>query len=213
MFTGIVEKTVTVINIADGPKFRRLTLANQWNDVQSGASIAVNGVCLTVAEPPNGELMFDVVSETLDKTNLGMLKPGDSVNVERAMRLGDRFDGHFVQGHVDGIAKLEHVSIANDQWRLSLQVPKDLSRYLVPKGSVSIDGVSLTIAAVDGHVFEVALIPTTVAATTLTHQQPGHSFNFEADLTVKTIVATLDHLKILPRKGLAAAAAAPFRHS
>jgi riboflavin synthase len=204
MFTGIVEKTLQVVNVADGPKFRRLTLSNQWPDVQSGASIAVNGVCLTVAEPPSqqsgGHLAFDVVAETLDKTNLGMLKPGATVNAEQALRMGDRFDGHFVQGHIDGPAKLVHISIANDQWRLTLEVPKHLSRYLVPKGSVCLDGVSLTIAAVSGDCFDVALIPTTVAATNLTHQQPGYPFNFEADLTVKTIVATLDHLKILPKK-------------
>lgn len=204
MFTGIVEQNLTVANVADGPKFRRLTLSNPWTDVQAGASIAVNGVCLTVAEAPDPakgrELMFDVVAETLEKTNLGLLKPGDSVNAERAMRLGDRFDGHFVQGHVDGPAKLVHVSIANDQWRLTMEVPKPLARYLVPKGAVCVDGVSLTIAAVNGAEFEVALIPTTVAATNLTQAQPGYPFNFEADLTVKTVVATLDHLKLLPKK-------------
>lgn len=206
MFTGIIEKTLNVLNVADGPKFRRITLSHDWPDVQAGASIAVNGVCLTVAEPSigerAGELMFDVVSETLEKTNLGLLKPGDLVNAERAMQVGGRFDGHFVQGHVDGTAALTHTSISNDQWRLTFEVPKPLSRYLVPKGSVALDGVSLTLAAVNGTSFEVALIPTTVAATTLTRKEAGYPCNFEADMMVKTIVSTLDHFKLLPKKGL-----------
>lgn len=200
MFTGIVEKTVRVINIADGPNFRRLTVANDWTDISRGQSIAVNGCCLTVADLPAGELCFDVISETLSLTNLGQLQPGDSVNVERSLRMGDRFDGHFVQGHIDGPAKLLHVSINNDQWRLTLETPPHLSRYLIPKGAVCLDGVSLTIAAVHAKDFEVALIPTTVTLTTLPHKQPGWAFNFEADLTVKTIVSTLEHLKLMPKK-------------
>ncbi len=216
MFTGIVEKTATVIGIADGPRFRRLTLANDWPDVQAGQSIAVNGCCLTVADisplspspgtPGEGrgegpsELGFDVISETLEKTNLGRLKPGDHVNVERALRVGDRFDGHFVQGHIDGTAKLTHVEIEDDQWRLTLEAPKNLLRYLIPKGSVALDGVSLTIASLNLPEFQVALIPTTISLTTLANMQPGWPLNLEADMTVKTIVSTLEHFKLMPRK-------------
>src|SRR3954467_13125198 len=147
MFTGIVEKTVRVIGVANGPKFRRLTLHNTWTDVRNGESIAINGVCLTVADIMPGELGFDVIAETLDKTNLGLLNGGDSVNVERSLRVGDRLDGHFVQGHVDGVAKLLDVKDDGDEWRLTLESPHHLAKYLVPKGSVAIDGISLTIAA------------------------------------------------------------------
>jgi riboflavin synthase len=200
MFTGIVEKIAAVIAIADGPRFRRLTLASEWPDVRLGQSIAVNGCCLTIAELSDGELGFDVISETLEKTNLGRLKPGDHVNVERALRMGDRFDGHFVQGHIDGTAKLAHVEIEDDQWRLTLEAPKNLTRYLIPKGSVALDGVSLTIASLNGPEFQVALIPTTISLTTLASMQPGWPVNLEADMTVKTIVSTLEHFKLMPRK-------------
>src|SRR3954469_865927 len=103
MFTGIIEKTAKVVGVADGPKFRRLTLALRANDVKSGESIAINGVCLTAAEiGSGGDIGFDVIQETLEKTNLALLQAGDDVNVERSLRVGDRIDGHFVQGHVDG---------------------------------------------------------------------------------------------------------------
>src|SRR5687767_14995517 len=106
MFTGIVEQSVPVIGIADGPRFKRLTIANAWGDVRGGESIAINGTCLTVAEINDGKLGFDVVLETLSLTNLGLLHTGDRVHVERALRVGDRIDGHFVQGHVDATGKL-----------------------------------------------------------------------------------------------------------
>jgi riboflavin synthase len=195
MFTGIIEKTVRVIGAADGPKFRRLTLHNTWNDVRHGESIAINGVCLTVAEIMPGELGFDVIAETLDKTNLGLLNGGDSVNVERSLRVGDRLDGHFVQGHVDGVAKLLDVKADGDEWRLTLEAPHQLGKYLVPKGSVTIDGVSLTIAPLRGNVFDVALIPTTLSLTTLGQKQVGWPFNLEADIMVKTVVTTLERLR------------------
>ena len=200
MFTGIVERSVRVIAAVDGPKFRRLILANDWADIQIGQSVAVNGVCLTVAEMSDSELGFDVVAETLGRTNLGALQAGDPVNVERSLRYGDRLDGHVVQGHVDTTAKLKHVNISNDQWRFTLEAPKEVVKYLIPKGSVALDGVSLTIASVAGTEFQVALIPTTVALTTLTHKQPGYPFNFEPDVTVKTIVSTLEHFKLLPKR-------------
>jgi riboflavin synthase len=194
MFTGIIEKTIRVIGIADAPRFRRLTLSNTWNDAKLGDSIAVNGVCLTIAEmPAPDELGFDVIAETLDKTNLGLLNPGDVVNVERSLRAGDRFDGHFVQGHVDGVSKLLDVKAGSDEWRLTIECPPHLAKYLVPKGSVAIDGVSLTLAAVHrGGVFEVALIPTTLNLTTLGQKQPGWPFNLEADVLAKTIVSFLE---------------------
>src|SRR5687768_14019824 len=172
MFTGIVDKSVRVLGAADGPMFRRLTLDDPWGDVRRGESVAVNGVCLTAAELSPGRLGFDVVQETLDKSNLGQLAEGDRAHVERSLRAGDRIDGHFVQGHVDGTALLVEQHAGEREWRLLLEAPQDLARYLVPKGSVALDGVSLTIAAVDGRRFEVALIPTTLQLTELGKRAP-----------------------------------------
>ncbi len=192
MFTGIVEKTVRVIGVADGPMFRRLTLAGHWNDLPDGESIAVNGVCLTVAERSMGEIGFDVIQETLGKTNLGQLNAGDEVHVERSLRVGDRLDGHFVQGHVDGTAPLLEQISSENEFRLRLQAPRDIAKYLTPKGSVALDGVSLTIASVNGNQFEVALIPTTLQLTALGRRPPGWPFNLEADIISKTIISWLE---------------------
>jgi riboflavin synthase len=192
MFTGIIEQTARVVGTADGPKFRRLTLASPWEDLRPGESIAVNGCCLTIAELEKGQIQFDVVSETLSKTNLGLLASGDDVHVERSMRIGDRIDGHFVQGHVDGIAPLLDMTQAEHEARIVLEAPQHLAKYLVPKGSVAVDGVSLTIAAVQGNVFEIALIPTTLNLTTLGRRKIGWPYNLEADILTKTVISYLE---------------------
>ena len=193
MFTGIIERTARVIGVSKGPAFLRLTLSSHWDDVQDGESIAVNGVCLTVAEQKPGEIGFDVVKETLAKTNLGLLTDDDYVHVERSLRIGDRLSGHFVQGHVDGPAKLlSQGSDKHDEWRLVLQCPQDLAKYLTPKGSVALDGVSLTIAAVRDTEFEVALIPTTLQITALGRRDVGWPFNLEVDVLTKTVVSFLE---------------------
>ena len=192
MFTGIVEKSARVIGVVGGPKFTRLNLAADWPDVRHGESIAVNGVCLTVAELSPGQLSFDIIHETLCRTNLGLLKAGDEAHVERSLRVGDRLDGHFVQGHVDGTAKLTEQRSDEREWRLRCQCPPDLAKYLTPKGSVCLDGVSLTLAAVDGTEFEVALIPTTVSVTALVRRPVGWPFNLETDILSKTIVSWLE---------------------
>jgi riboflavin synthase len=197
MFTGIIEKTARVIAIADGPQFRRITIATGWEDLQLGESIAVNGTCLTIAElgKQPGDAGFDVIHETLAKTNLGSLTGGDEVNLERALRVGDRFDGHFVQGHVDGTARLIDTKIDTEEWRFTVEAPHHLGKYLTPKGSVAIDGISLTIAAVRGNVFEVALIPTTLKLTTIGTRKVGWLFNLEADMMAKTIVHYLEQTR------------------
>lgn len=193
MFTGIIERTVRVIGAAQGPGFVRLTIANVWPDVVDGESIAVNGVCLTVAEHSPTEIGFDVVKETLGLTNLSLLAGGDVVHVERSLRVGDRLSGHFVQGHVDGTAKLfSQKAAGGDEWRLTLECTPDLARLLVPKGSVTLDGVSLTIAAIHGNQFEVALIPTTLRITALGKRDAGWPFNLEVDILTRTIIGTLD---------------------
>jgi riboflavin synthase len=192
MFTGIVEKVALVTGVADGPGFRRLTIALGFGDVKSGQSIAVNGCCLTVAEVGHDEAAFDVIKESLERTNLGLLKPGDGVNIERSLRVGDRIDGHFVQGHVDGRAILIEVASGAEETRLAIEAPFELTQYIVPKGSVAIDGVSLTVAAVRGNIFEVALIPTTLRLTTLGTRERGWTFNLETDVLSKTIVSWLE---------------------
>ena len=192
MFTGIIEKSARVIGLIGGPKFSRLNLAVGWDDVKIGDSVAVNGVCLTVAEVAPGQLSFDVVQETLRRTNLGLLQAGDDAHVERSLRVGDRLDGHFVQGHVDGTAQLLEQKSDDREWRLRCQCPPDLARFLAPKGSVCLDGVSLTLAAVDGNEFEVALIPTTVSITGLARRPVGWPFNLETDILSKTIVSWLE---------------------
>jgi riboflavin synthase len=149
-------------------------------------------VCLTVADLTPPTIDFDVIPETLRKTNLGLLQAGDLVNVERPLRAGDRVDGHFVQGHVDGVAKLVDQMGDEKEWRLTVHPPIELMKFVVPKGSVALDGVSLTVASVAADRFDVALIPTTLNLTTLATRPLGWPLNFEADMLAKTIVSYLD---------------------
>lgn len=193
MFTGIIEKTLRLITASDGPGFRRLVLPDAWGDVRTGESIAVNGCCLTVSELAAGELSFDVIDETLQRTNLGQLCGGDEVHVERSLRIGDRLSGHFVQGHIDGTGLLLEPKTPSADRRLLIQAPDDLVPCLTPKGSITVDGVSLTIAAVRGNQFEVALIPTTIQLTALARRPIGWPFNLEADILAKTVVHYLQH--------------------
>jgi riboflavin synthase len=188
VFNGIVEQVAKVIGIADSPKFRRLNLALDWADAKLGQSVAVNGACLTVAEIAPRLLGFDMVKETLDRTNLGLLTAGDEVNVERPLRVGDHIDGHFVLGHVDGRAIIVNQRADEREWRTTLELPTELAKFVAPKGSVALDGISLTVASLDGNRFDVALIPTTVKMTTLARRPVGWPCNFEADILSKTVV-------------------------
>lgn len=194
MFTGIIHKTSAISRVDRVPSGLRIILPAFADDHMIGESIAVNGVCLTLAATSGTSLSFDVIPETLDKTNLGTLKLGDVVHAERSLRAGDPIDGHFVQGHVDGTATLLEQIADETQCRLRLEAPADLAKYLVPKGSVAIDGVSLTLAAVDGPRFEVALIPTTLAITTLGKKQPGYQYNLECDSMAKTVISYLERI-------------------
>jgi riboflavin synthase len=195
MFTGIVERIVHVAALSEGTGFVRLSLAANWNDIKLGDSVAVNGVCLTVAELTPPTIGFDVIPETLRKTNLGLLQAGDPVNVERPLCAGDRIDGHFVQGHVDGVAKLIRQTGDEQEWRLTIHPPAELMKYIISKGSVAIDGVSLTIAGVESDRFDVALIPTTLKLTTLGTRPIGWTFNLETDILAKTIVSYLERMR------------------
>jgi riboflavin synthase len=199
MFTGIVEKISKVATVIDSLSFRRLGLALDFDsddsDIWPGQSIAVNGCCLTVAEVSPDGAVFDVIKETLAKTNLGLLEPGDEVNIERSLKVGDRIDGHFVQGHVDGRARLLDIAASSEEYVLRLETAPELAKYVTPKGSVTLDGVSLTVVKVNGNVFEVALIPTTLQLTTLGKKQRGWPFNLETDILNKTVVTWLERQK------------------
>jgi len=180
MFTGIVEELGTVVS-REGPRLRIAAKA-VLDDVELGASIAVNGTCLTVVDLGEGWWEADVVDETFSRTALGALAPGDPVNLERSVRVSDRLGGHLVQGHVDGIGRV--VTPSPD---LRVTVPHDLLRYVVEKGSITIDGVSLTVAALHDDGLSVALIPHTAEVTTLGRRAPGDAVNLEVDVTAKHV--------------------------
>lgn len=185
MFTGIVEELGTVTAVAEG----RLTVRGPvvTRDARHGDSIAVNGVCLTVVEVTEGEFTADVMPETLRRSALGALRPGDPVNLERAARVGDRLGGHLVQGHVDGVGTIVERT-PGAQWELvRIALPEPLRRYVVEKGSVAVDGVSLTVVAVDGDTFTVGLIPTTLTLTTLGRKGVGEPVNLEVDVIAKYV--------------------------
>lgn len=185
MFTGIVEELGTVIS-REGPKLR-LRATTVLDDVELGASIAVNGTCLTVVAWGDDWWEADVVEETYARTSLGALQPGDPVNLERPVRLADRLGGHLVQGHVDAVGTI--VTAAPD---LRVRMPEDLLRYVVHKGSITIDGTSLTVAAVHDDGFSVAIIPHTAAVTTLGHKGPGDPVNIELDVIAKYVESLLE---------------------
>jgi riboflavin synthase len=180
MFTGIVEELGTVVS-REGPQLR-IGCTTVLADVEQGASIAVNGCCLTVVEWGDDWWRADVVDESYARTNLGALRPGDPVNLERPVRLSDRLGGHLVQGHVDGVGTV--VTAAPD---LRVRLPDGLARYLVEKGSITVDGVSLTVVEAGDDEFTVAVIPHTMEVTTLGRRQPGDLVNLEVDVTAKYV--------------------------
>jgi riboflavin synthase len=190
MFTGIVETVGRVVAVREVPGGRRLTInAGAASDgTAPGASLAVNGVCLTVAAVDGPRLDFDVITETLSRTNLGRLQVGHRVNLERSLRPDSRLDGHFVQGHVDGTARITEKRATDRERILWFEPQERLVPYMIPKGSVAIDGVSLTIAELRDRRFSVALIPTTIQATTLGDRNTGDAVNVETDLLVRAVV-------------------------
>jgi riboflavin synthase len=197
MFTGIVEELGTVRAITPNAGGARLeiTATTVLEDAELGASIAVNGCCLTVIELGDGAWAADAVTETLDRTSLGSLEPGDPVNLERPVRLADRLGGHVVQGHVDGVGALRRREpLPDGSTRMTFVVPGEVLRYVVEKGSITVDGISLTVASLDdtdrhgsGGTFDVAVIPHTLAVTTLGTKQPGDPVNLEVDVLAKYV--------------------------
>ena len=185
MFTGIVREIGTVAAF-DGS---RLVLAAPETapGADIGDSVSVAGVCLTVVEREEGRLAFDAVPETLARTALGRLETGDVVNLEPSLRVGDQLGGHVVQGHVDAVGSVRSVAPEEDSRRVWFDAPESVVRYCIEKGSIAVDGVSLTVAALDDDGFEVALIPHTLAVTTLGRLEPGDEVNLEADVLGKVV--------------------------
>lgn len=189
MFTGIIEQVGTVEEMAENEVGRRLVLtAPGIGDLPIGASISVNGACLTAVETTDDAVSVDVIPETLQRTNLGNLVPGNQVNLERPMPANGRFDGHIVQGHVDGVGIVSGIDTTDDGGVLmTIETPDSVHRYLVEKGSVTIDGVSLTVASLTGEGFAVALIPHTLQVTTLGLRNQGDTVNLEVDVLAKYV--------------------------
>lgn len=194
MFTGIVEEMGRVESVVPSGEGLRLRIhaVTVVSDLPIGSSVAVDGVCLTVVEVDGDALQVDVVPETMSRTTLGRLGVGDPVNLERAMAASGRFDGHVVQGHVDGVGSISSISAHGDDVRFGVECPPDLLRYVVEKGSITVSGVSLTVAALGPDGFEVALIPHTLAVTSLGRREAGDAVNLEVDILAKYVERLLE---------------------
>ena len=184
MFTGIVEELGAAAGV--GARFE-VACERVAEDAEVGDSIAVSGVCLTVAERTREGLAFDLSSETLGRTTLGSLRPGDPVNLERPLTLASRLGGHLVQGHVDAVGEVVAVEPDGRAAAMRVRVPEGLRRFVVEKGSVAVDGVSLTVAAMEGDGFTVALVPHTLEVTTLGARAPGDHVNLEMDVLARYV--------------------------
>ena len=190
MFTGIIEElgSVRAIDRREGGARLEIAATAVLADARPGDSIAVNGCCLTVVDCGDGWWAADAVVETLERTALGSLEPDDPVNLERPLRLSDHLGGHLVQGHVDAVGRVAaRTPLADGSTRFTFSAPADVLRYIVEKGSITVDGISLTVAALGDDAFDVAVIPHTLAVTTLGHKDRGAAVNLEADLIAKYV--------------------------
>ena len=189
MFTGIVEETGSIKNIKRGAASAELSIeaSKVLEDVALGDSIAVNGVCLTVTDFSGSMFTADVMHETLDRSSLGALRPGSPVNLERAMKTDGRFGGHIVSGHIDGTGHISNISRDDNAIWYTIDTSGDILRYIVEKGSIAIDGISLTVASVDESSFKVSIIPHTAANTILAVKKAGDVVNLENDIIGKYV--------------------------
>jgi len=203
MFTGIVEETGAVLDVEETDDGVRLRLATTFDDLAVGDSVSVAGVCLTVedyGERENADAVGDqdrwfsvfLAEETRERTYLGTLEPGDAVNLERAMPADGRFDGHVVQGHVDGTAEVLAVEEVGEDWRYTVSLPDDVARYVVAKGSITVDGISLTVADLEPDRFTVAIVPETHRLTTLSTTAVGDPVHLEVDVIAKYVERLVD---------------------
>jgi riboflavin synthase len=195
MFTGIVEGMGIVRSVSRSKRgaeiAMRVKLGRLGRGLKRGDSVCINGACLTVTKLSSGEAEFEMVAETIRRTNLGRVKPGDSVNVERSIRVGDRLEGHFVLGHVDGTGIIEDIQKTPSETKLWIKLDKGLAKSLVPKGSIAVDGVSLTLVDVKGVRISVSLIPHTLGVTTLGSRRKGDRVNIETDILGKYVASNI----------------------
>jgi riboflavin synthase len=190
VFTGIIEElgSVRAIDRREGGARLEIAATKVLADARAGDSIAVSGCCLTVVDRGDGWWAADAVIETLERTTLGSLEPDDPVNLERPVRLSDHLGGHLVQGHVDAVGHVAgRTQLPDGSTRFTFSAPPDVLRYVVEKGSIAVDGISLTAASLGDDAFDVAVIPHTLAVTTLGHKRPGAAVNLEADLVAKYV--------------------------
>ena len=192
MFTGIVEETSEILDVTADEDGRQLRIATGFGELERGASISVSGACLTVEAGGDGWFEVFLSSETLDRTYLGELSARDQVNIERALSADARLDGHFVQGHVDGTAEVVDSRRIGDDWEFVFSLPSALDGYVVEKGSIAVDGISLTVADLDDERFSVAIIPETHEATALSEKTPGDPVHLEVDVVAKYVESLVD---------------------
>jgi riboflavin synthase len=183
MFTGIIEDLGIVIGSTS--KTLTLKVPKAFQSLKIGASLAVSGACLSVIHKKGPELTFEVMPETFKKTNLGRLKKGAAVNLERGLKFGDRLDGHMVMGHIEGLGKVTTIKTVGNSRHLTLKIPKTLARYVVPKGWVALNGISLTVIAARGQTVTVGIIPITWRTTNLSSLKIGDPVNLETDMLIK----------------------------
>jgi len=197
MFTGLIEEIGEIVSVDRIGNGRRFSIRAKvvLDDVGIDASIAVNGCCLTVVDLRNDVFTVEAVEETLKKTTIGALQSGDRVNLERAMRLSDRLGGHLVLGHVDGVGRVTQIEPRSTSWMLTIQIPDMLSRYVIPVGSIALDGISLTAAETNADKVSVSIIPHTWEKTTLSQKQIGDTVNVEVDMIGKYVA------KLFPAAG------------
>lgn len=196
MFSGIIDAVGSIREArkSAGGLVLRIEAPAYWTGVPTGASIAIDGVCLTLTEGDESCAEFDVIAETLRRSTLGELRPGDKVNLQKSLAVGDRIDGHFVQGHIDAVATVSRVENSPEQSMWWLRPGDAAMAYITPKGSIAIDGISLTVAEVRGDEFSVALIPTTLDRTTIGRKTPGCRVNIETDILSRTVVHYLESI-------------------
>jgi riboflavin synthase len=197
LFTGIVEELGRVAKLEPQTDAMRISITGPLvvSDSEIGDSISVNGVCLTVTSKTAYGFSADVMQETLNRSSLGQLVAGDPVNLERPVTLATRLGGHLVQGHVDGLGEVTNRVVSQNWEVLTIKPPKDLLKYIVEKGSITVDGTSLTVASVDAEVFTVSLIPETLAKTTLGIREVGHRVNLEVDVMAKYVEKLIEAQK------------------
>jgi riboflavin synthase len=195
MFTGLIEEIGEIKSLEKGAKSATITIKAEkiLEGTKLGDSVSTNGVCLTVTEFNKSSFSVDVMAETIRSSNLGELKPGSKVNLERALRLGDRLGGHMVSGHIDGIGTIvDFYNEENATW-VSIGTTRDILKYIVHKGSITIDGISLTVAYVDENIFKVSIIPHTKGETTLVIKRIGDEVNIESDMMAKYVEKLLKY--------------------